>query len=678
MSRARDIADSAATINALDGVTATGAELNILDGVTATTAELNYVDGVTSAIQTQIDAKATYPSQTGNSGKFLTTDGSAASWATVASLGSDAAETIASTTLTASSAAAHLVTASGYGKAITLPDATTLTEGVTVFWLKNVSNVDIAVKNNSGKYVNWLYPGMPIVCTLIDNSTSDGKWEMSDYNLTGYITLKDFSQSNTTNYSRAAPIKLSANKWLVYYYVQNDGYAAVYDESTNTWGALTNVWTSVVAQNLGSCIIDDDRVLITYNAYSNVYAKVLSISGTTITANTEASATIGSFSAVSGETRTLKIGNNYVMVIGTTTTSYVVKPLSVSSTTVTFGSHVAISSVKTYQVPYPINTTSTLSDSFVVFAQDTASGNRFRVTLWTVSGTTLTAEDTVTTSIYGNQQGWACPQLTTNGNIFFTRKDSSQTNVGIIKIDSSTSSLSVSETTGFLPEEINAPMGWLMDGNKLLVYGAANNYIFANVATDSSGTVSKGTSFVKTSNDEGILIGQTSTALYAQNDGQSTQWNAIEKITIDGSNPSAEFLYQYYTSGDASFYQFGPHGQQDRTNSNVYVGPGLYDSGYYYGDLTANKHFKGFGQMESARYFPQFSTQNYGDRSAYFDAENECLVSGNSLHQLPFERNYLNFNSADLSIGWDIKTFQYLDSPNTYKVRFGLRKLCDA
>ena len=68
MSKARDIADSAATINALDGVTATGtelnildgvtattAELNILDGVTATTAELNYVDGVTSNLQTQLD-----------------------------------------------------------------------------------------------------------------------------------------------------------------------------------------------------------------------------------------------------------------------------------------------------------------------------------------------------------------------------------------------------------------------------------------------------------------------------------------------------------------------------------------------------------------------------------------------------------------------------------------------
>jgi len=42
----------------LNGVTADAAEINILDGATLSTTELNYVDGVTSAIQTQLDAKA--------------------------------------------------------------------------------------------------------------------------------------------------------------------------------------------------------------------------------------------------------------------------------------------------------------------------------------------------------------------------------------------------------------------------------------------------------------------------------------------------------------------------------------------------------------------------------------------------------------------------------------------
>jgi len=94
------------------GITATAAELNVLDGITADTTELNYVDGVTGNIQTQLNTKqatlvsgtniktvngtsllgsgdltvSSLPSQTGQSGKFLTTDGTDASWGTINAL----------------------------------------------------------------------------------------------------------------------------------------------------------------------------------------------------------------------------------------------------------------------------------------------------------------------------------------------------------------------------------------------------------------------------------------------------------------------------------------------------------------------------------------------------------------------------------------------------------------
>jgi hypothetical protein len=123
------ITSSTAELNILDGVTASASEINILDGATLSTTELNYVDGVTSAIQTQLDGKVdesiitakgdlyvgsasatldnlavgtdgylltadsnealgvkwaaapvSLPSQTGNNGKYLTTDGTSASW----------------------------------------------------------------------------------------------------------------------------------------------------------------------------------------------------------------------------------------------------------------------------------------------------------------------------------------------------------------------------------------------------------------------------------------------------------------------------------------------------------------------------------------------------------------------------------------------------------------------
>jgi hypothetical protein len=55
-------------INEDVAMTSTSTELNILDGATLSTTELNYVDGVTSAIQTQLDAKATSSDLTTHTG----------------------------------------------------------------------------------------------------------------------------------------------------------------------------------------------------------------------------------------------------------------------------------------------------------------------------------------------------------------------------------------------------------------------------------------------------------------------------------------------------------------------------------------------------------------------------------------------------------------------------------
>ena len=65
MSKSRDIADSAATINYIDGLTS-DAQSQI------------------NTVQSEIDNFDPLPSQTGNADKYLTTDGTTASWAEVA------------------------------------------------------------------------------------------------------------------------------------------------------------------------------------------------------------------------------------------------------------------------------------------------------------------------------------------------------------------------------------------------------------------------------------------------------------------------------------------------------------------------------------------------------------------------------------------------------------------
>jgi len=53
---------------------------------TISATEISYLDGAQSNIQTQLDGKAVYPTQSGNNGKYLTTDGLDVSWQSVDAL----------------------------------------------------------------------------------------------------------------------------------------------------------------------------------------------------------------------------------------------------------------------------------------------------------------------------------------------------------------------------------------------------------------------------------------------------------------------------------------------------------------------------------------------------------------------------------------------------------------
>lgn len=164
---------STAELNIMDGVTASTAEINILDGVTATTAELNCTDGVTSNIQTQLDAKAdtngeTYtgahnftggtvtvaapttgsnpvtkeyadalsmnaalPNQAGNSGKWVTTNGTSASWSALPTTGKHIVELNAGNGYgsTNNKIRRYTTTKTSVGTAITYADSAT--DGMT-------------------------------------------------------------------------------------------------------------------------------------------------------------------------------------------------------------------------------------------------------------------------------------------------------------------------------------------------------------------------------------------------------------------------------------------------------------------------------------------------------------------------------------------------------------------
>tara|TARA_R110002126_G_scaffold122373_2_gene264136 strand:+ start:1488 stop:4148 length:2661 start_codon:yes stop_codon:yes gene_type:complete len=196
--KANNLSDLASAPTALTnlGLTATATELNVLDGIPAslTATELGYVDGVTSNIQTQIDNIDALPSQTGNADKFLTTNGSAASWGEVSS--SPTLEAVASGTL--ANGDTIIVNANGTVSAVSEVDAPTWTAAASytssiglytaLLYVPNTNKVVVAFKDSSNS--NY---GTAIVGVFSGSTISWGTPYVYESSATGENTQLSYS-----------------------------------------------------------------------------------------------------------------------------------------------------------------------------------------------------------------------------------------------------------------------------------------------------------------------------------------------------------------------------------------------------------------------------------------------------------------------------------------------------
>jgi hypothetical protein len=164
-----------------------------------------------NGVSQDLSANRTYtidalPSQTGNSGKYLTTNGTIASWGVIdlsayvpytgatgsVNLGANnftannvftGFSTISASgtqvVLTINSVPEIQVTGSG-GQTIKLPDATTLANGTTYRFNNNQSSGAILVNNNSNTLVASVPSGGYVDILLLSNSIAAGSWDRHD------------------------------------------------------------------------------------------------------------------------------------------------------------------------------------------------------------------------------------------------------------------------------------------------------------------------------------------------------------------------------------------------------------------------------------------------------------------------------------------------------------------
>jgi hypothetical protein len=239
---------TATELNVLDGITSSTAELNILDGATLSVTELNYVDGVTSAIQTQLNAKATSSDLTTHTGA------TEAHGATGAVVGTTNTQTLTNKTLTSptlTTPALGVATATSIN-GTTIPDTKTLvvtTDKLNVLAATSSSELAGIISDETGTGALVFANTPTLVTPNIGAATGTSLVLSGDLTVNGTTTTINSTEitiddKNLTLGSVASPTDAGA-----------DGGGLTLKGATDktfSWVDATDAWTSSEHLNLAS------------------------------------------------------------------------------------------------------------------------------------------------------------------------------------------------------------------------------------------------------------------------------------------------------------------------------------------------------------------------------------------------------------------------------------------
>jgi hypothetical protein len=243
-----------------------------------------YVDGV--AFNTAL------PSQTGNAGKFVTTNGTNASWGVVDTTGGAAAASITTaTTLTSTSERVRPVAMTTDAQSVTLPDATTLSEGGPTFVFPNTGNRVAGIRANGGALIATVWPGYTTTLYLRDNSTAAGSWAVEGENALLPLTICDATLTSTLTQVVEAAVRLTDT--LSLHFARNASghpFAVAIDHSTYPATVGTPVIIVAADRVVNEAIrISNTKATVVLNATSNNVFNI-TVSGTTCTVSSAGSA----------------------------------------------------------------------------------------------------------------------------------------------------------------------------------------------------------------------------------------------------------------------------------------------------------------------------------------------------------------------------------------------------
>ena len=473
----------------------------------------------------------------GASGNVLTSNGTTWTSATPSTAGGGGTTATGNVTLTSSSSGAQSITTTTFGQTVTLPNATTMNKAATVFNIRNAGPYPLKIVDTSSNVLGFVPPGNASTVGLADNSTSAGVWVLS--NVQEVAVTAQFSTSSTTAsyfaeiYGRVA---LDSNRtFILSQDSSNNVYGVVYDNSTNTFGAITSIGTSSGRCAAVLCGAGSNLVLVNYGSA----ARTLSISGTTITANTVNNH--GNTFSTSQNHQFFTCGSSYVV-----TDSFKFMAFTVSGTTATAGSPVSltgaiittVNNIRYITPAYQVTSSTLIGVSFTAVSV-------LNFAVLSVSGTTITKGTDATVAItatspsiyfYPFGSNWVCINTpTTNPTNFYAC---------VVSVSGTTATVSNNLDLN-TPSISGSALQVMTISASKLIYSfpqQSPDFFKFNILTYSGGTVSMGTQ-ISHSGTVSVVAPLFITGNYAVYNAAASSVSTAFQIVVDVSGSSPTFAY---------------------------------------------------------------------------------------------------------------------------------------
>lgn len=466
-----------------------------------------------------------------------------------------ATEATGSVTLTNTSNPMQAINPQGFDKFITLPDATTMTEAPVNFVIKNRGYWDYGIKDNSGTILGYIRGGEAAMVSLVDNATAAGEWSTINAEPVGFASYKDGLAINATLWGNGGShpdrmlwVEFATDKYLFTFSEDNGTgvYGIVYDGATQTWGNMVTIHSGFapgIDRDL-AVVSTSEVVFAYYSASGTISARVLSISGTTITVNTAAG-----WSATASANQFFqmqKFGSTYVVAYRDTSQQYNINAFTISGTTVSWGTGQVVAS-STNHVGFEMYSDG--SSGIFVVSEYNAATNDLQIQHYSISGTTLTAGTAA--NITGLTAKWVSCSLSGTNNVAIIAQDDSNNYDGYI-VSHSAGVVSVSSSLNFMTVMTAPYLGLVPKSDRVIVVSNSGTAFRARVLIDSSGTATAGTLFQDLVNGGSsgggpLFLDEANGALYYQNlysatliSSTASRTNVVFRVTESGGTVNVE------------------------------------------------------------------------------------------------------------------------------------------